>query len=71
MGPSSIVSIEQKGAPLPEVTKINAYLQRDGTTLKLNWDKPKYDKVVNWTYGVYYGITYDALFESKLHYRHF
>ncbi|CAH1280545.1 unnamed protein product [Diabrotica balteata] len=63
--PTAYISFRKAGNSLPEIESLQVIALQDiGTAVKLRWDRPKYAKKVNWTYGVYYGINHQQLFES-------
>ncbi|XP_076274083.1 sortilin-related receptor-like [Rhynchophorus ferrugineus] len=64
-GPHSQIQATTLGTPLPVVKITDSRTVKDvGTTVKLSWQRPeKYGKV-SWTFGVYYGITQESLFEA-------
>jgi hypothetical protein len=66
VGPESRLQVITPGKTLPEVSSIQGKAVKEhGTSVKLSWDPPKDSRKVAWTYGVYYGIEEEELYESE------
>ena len=64
IGPKSHITVTTNGVTLPEVPLIGGELI-SATTVNLRWYVPEFGKKVAWTYGVYYGIEEEELYESE------
>ncbi|RZC34546.1 sortilin-related receptor-like [Asbolus verrucosus] len=65
VGHESTIQVITNGIPLPDVLSIQGIVVKEmGTTVKLSWERPKDSRKVSWTYGVYYGIDEEELFEK-------
>jgi hypothetical protein len=65
VGPESRLQVITPGKTLPEVSSIQGKAVKEhGTSVKLSWDPPKDSRKVAWTYGVYYGIEEEELYEK-------
>ncbi|KAJ3658176.1 hypothetical protein Zmor_009933 [Zophobas morio] len=63
IGPKSHITVTTNGVTLPEVPLIGGELI-SATTVNLRWYVPEFGKKVAWTYGVYYGIEEEELYEK-------
>lgn len=57
------LSVWLKGEPLPEIQHQSIF--HDNDEIRLRWNAPQVP-IANITYGVYYGVTLDELFESNI-----
>ncbi|XP_044254445.1 sortilin-related receptor-like isoform X1 [Tribolium madens] len=65
-GPEVDIIVITDGVMLPEVPSLQGKLVKEvGTSVKLSWGVPKDSRKVTWTYGVYYGIDADELYEKS------
>lgn len=63
-GTFATISATTSGYPLPEVNRIvTSVVKERGNSVKLSWDPPKDSRKATWTYGIYYGVDTDMLFE--------
>lgn len=60
--PQSLV-IRRTGEPLPEISGIVTKLE--GDHVRISWNKPVYQKMDKFMYGVYYGTSLEELFDCE------